>query len=339
MSQETEFNDFNDFFSDSSSTSQGEKKNVNYFKIKDGDGDQNTYRIAPAFGDLKASNKWATYYKVHYGYDVIDSRAKNGKRVKPFLCIQNIKFDTKEVLQACPECDAIQKNSSLLDQRRKEYAANMSAEQLEAAVGSLVDWKKSHNLDKKWWVVAKNTKGDWGYLQIPNTAYQALRETMDKLQKEDGIDALSPKNGVWFEFSRSGKALNTKYSISVVTERVTVNGQQLKSIKTAPLTAKDVDVLKSMTALDKIYANKILNFDQIQSLVTSHGDPQVVASVWGVPTTTAKVTNAVTKEQVQASIQQAVNNSAKTVTPPSGNPAAIKLTSEMTPEEFDRMFT
>lgn len=242
----------------------------------------NRYRIGPAYGSLAASGRWFRFIKQHFGYRGTGDDKNPKGYMKVFLCPQEVDRRTKMVIKGCPECDLRDGNESRLEVReRKMQDEGKSKEAIDVVLGAEKAWLKDHNVDKKYIVLAKNEKNEWGVLWLPHKAKEALDNRRKKVQVEQGYDILGIEDGVWVDFVREGTAFNnTTYSCEIVTETVVAeNGRKAKVDKQDPLTDADFDAIVA-TCPDLATVGRFLTDEQIQRLVDSEGDPEVVDAVF-----------------------------------------------------------
>jgi hypothetical protein len=256
----------------------GSGPKIRHFRLLDG---SNRYRVAPAYGKLAASGKWNLYIKQHWGYySTGDEQNPNGFP-RLFVCPEDVDFKTKIVNHSCPECD---KNNALRAQvENREVKLRESGktdEEIETLLGPSKEYLKKHNLDKKFVVIAKNEKNEWGVLWIPFKAKEALDNRRKQVQKEEGWDILDPDEGAWLDFTRTGQNRNTVYGCDVVKETVALeNGKKAKQDKQEALTDTDYDaIVAEVPELDTI--GRRLTDEQIERLVESMGDPEIVDAVF-----------------------------------------------------------
>jgi hypothetical protein len=231
------------------------------------DKEANIYRIAPPVKSLKNVGKWKIFDKLHFGYKIPNEKKPEKPRCPSFRCIfkQN---RNKMVEQDCPECNFL----------AREAEADKAA---QARGGTVRPWDDPtrHNLDKKYYVLAKNLAGEWGVLKLQYKAMVAIEDTLnDFAAKNNGEHGLSAKSGVWLTITKQGKAFETRFS-AVVTLEDAGGGNYRR--KPAALTALDVAGIEKCPDLATLNDNKVLSYDQIQSLVVSNGDPDIVAAVFG----------------------------------------------------------
>ncbi len=264
-----------DFFG---TAKNGSDMNWKMHALKD-DGSANVFRIAPPVKSLKNVGKWKIYDKLHYGYTVPNDQNPDKPRHKPFRCIEQKNRATKMIEQDCPECSLLKAKEDEITQVVNQYIAQgKSPAEAEEFVKGARKLVREHNLDKKWYLLAKNLAGEWGTLKLGHRAMTALDDARTKFMKENGgADPLDARNGVWFEFTRQGKGLETRYTATIAMESL---GGGRFQVKSGALTAVDAEALKKCPDLAKLNDNKILSYDQILALVRSGGEPTVVATVF-----------------------------------------------------------
>jgi hypothetical protein len=244
------------------------------------DDSPNVFRIAPPVKSLKAVGKWKVYDRLHYGYVVPNEQNPDKPRARPFRCIEQVNRTTKMIEQDCPECAFLAAEEEKVAKMVKSYMEKGKSEQeAEEFVKGARKLLREHNLDKKWYVLAKNLAGEWGLLKLGYRAMTALEDTRNEYIKANGgADPLDATAGVWFEFTRQGKNRDTRYAVKLAMESL---GGGRFQVKSGALTRVDAEALKRCPDLAKVNDNKVLSYDQIQALVSSGGDPTVAATVFG----------------------------------------------------------
>lgn len=181
----------------------------NYWKLKDG---ESVFRILPALGELAKEGRWSVFWKVHYGY----KNTKGQLRTFESPLIKNNKTKMVEVPDAALE--RIETLKAGLEKAKQEGNKEMTA-QLDKFVGQ----KGMYNLDSNHYMNVMDKAGNIGILKIRHRAKVALDATIKKL-RDKGVDPLSPDNGRFFVFSRSGMGLDTTFQVEVLKEKVQVDG-------------------------------------------------------------------------------------------------------------------
>ena len=175
-----------------------------YWKLKDG---ESTFRILPPLGDLADDGIWSVFYKVHYGYRNTQGRMR--------------------VFQSCLEVDRRSKMVVVPDaaveriERLKMELEKAKASGNRNAVEKFKQLLQQYNLDNNHYVNAMDTQGNIGVLKLRHRAKQALDAAIKKLNAQD-IDPLSPDDGRFFTFTRSGQGLDTTFQVAVAQETLNI---------------------------------------------------------------------------------------------------------------------
>lgn len=180
-------------------------KKRNWWKLKDG---QSVFRLLPAMGDLGADGKWSVFWKIHYGY----KNSKKQMRVFQSPEIKNNK--TKMVESPDAALERIQKLKAQFEEAKK--TGNV---ELAARLDKLVGQKGQFNLDSNHYINAMDQQGNIGLLRIRHRAKLALETTIKELEAKN-IDPLSPENGRFLIFTRSGTGLDTSFKVTVLQEQI-----------------------------------------------------------------------------------------------------------------------
>lgn len=180
-----------------------------YAKLKDGEA---AYRILPALGELAAQGKWSVFWKVHYGY----KNSKGELRTFESPLVKNNKSKMIEVPDA-----ALERIETLKAAFEAAKKANDGPK--IAALDKLVGQKGQYNLDSNHYMNAIDEQGNIVILKIRHRAKVALDAAI-KRERAKGIDPLSPTDGRFFVFHRSGMGLDTVFQVSVKQETVDVPG-------------------------------------------------------------------------------------------------------------------
>jgi hypothetical protein len=333
------------FFNETKYDPQQHKPFKPFYSIKEGV--DNIYRLAPSCRNLPPG-EYAVYKKVHFGYGVPDNNNPDKIRARPFECIQKINFKTKMVEVVCPECQKIAEvlaEKEKLEESLKE--AGHPPEYIKQATSPQMQWLKEHNLDNKWYSYAKNRNHEWNVFKFGHKVKLAIDEVMKRLYKDDGIKALDPSSGVWLKFTKNGltgsKALTT---VEVLREKTVLNGQKVEITADAPLTEVDINGIGSL--LDVTTCVTKLNFEQINALVSSGGDPETAKRIFSLgqkveqpaPTATSTVVTTVVTQPQPAAVTTATPavTASKPVTVSQPAKPTMPETTGMTPDEFLRMF-
>lgn len=238
-----------------------------YFKLKDG---ESVFRILPPLGDLADRGIWSVFYRVHYGY--VDSQGKSKAFQSPL--VKNNK--TKMIEVPDPALEKIEKLKAEL--AKAKATGNVAlTEKLAKLVG---DGKilGQFNLDSNHYMNVLDTQGNIGVLKIRHKAKLALEATIKRL-RENGVDPLSPEDGRFFVFRRTGKGLDTTFQVDILKEKMNVPGVgMVEKDVVHVLDDSIVSRLESEAAdLDKIY--KKISAEEVARIVTE--GPTAVDEILG----------------------------------------------------------
>lgn len=248
----------------------------------------NIYRILPPFGSLAKSGKWSQYEAVIWGF-----KGSNGKQ-KPFRSI--LRKSKGMIQQQDPAVSWIEKQNLMRNKTIESLKSEgKSKEQIEKAVEPLTDFVKQFRVEKFYYVNAMRPDGVIGKLKLKISAKKALDTLFKRMLEEERVNPIAVSEGVWVDFRKSGEDLQTQYSCDVVYDVISENGRKLKVMRPAALTEKDLDKMKT-DAFDLAVSYRELSFDDIERLVKSSADPDVVDSVFGSPKTTTALKEAASLE-------------------------------------------
>lgn len=180
-----------------------------YRKLKDG---ESVYRIIPPLGYLRAKGIWSVFYNIHFGY----KNSEGKMRIFDSPLVMNRKNKMVEVPDAALE--RIQKLKATFEEAKKSGNKEL-IQKLDALVGQ----KGQFNLDKNHHMLAVDAQGNIVILKLRHKAKQALDIEIDAL-RDQGIDPLSANDGRFFVFRRTGMGLDTTFKVSVLKEKLTVEG-------------------------------------------------------------------------------------------------------------------
>jgi hypothetical protein len=170
------------------------------------------YRILPAFPSFTDNpDHWRVFHSVHFGYKNMEGKLRT---------FESTQVKRKGVVEVP---DAAVERLEELRAKLEESRANMTGP-LTAKLNSLVGQKGVYNLDKNWWMNAMNLEGDIVRLKIRYRAMLVLKAEIDRLEKVEGVDALSLDDGRFFVFGRSNLGRDTTYTATVLTEKLDVPG-------------------------------------------------------------------------------------------------------------------
>ncbi len=258
---------------------------INIFKV--GEDKTEQYRIFPPKGKLASKGVWAVYHQQHYGYTVPNPQDPSKPKHRPFVCVEEKDGDLVTV--SCPECrkreDMIRTRDDLHKAESKRLTdAGKSPAEAEAMADKLVsshnEWLSSHNLDKKFYLIAKSVTGEIGFLTIGYKTHKALKVKKDKLLKDEKIDLLDLDGGAWIEITRTGKFRNTEYTVDIAQEHKTFSdGARAKVTKVSGFTDQDLETALALPDLDVGPYLRRVSRDQIKMLADGSGAPEEVEAI------------------------------------------------------------
>lgn len=255
--------------------------------LKVGMDETKQFRIFPPKGKLANKGIWAIYHQQHYGYGVPDPKDASKTRLRPFLCVEEKEND--KVIVSCPECRKIEDKKRLLKEQYDAELSRLLAEKVPAAtaeaqanklVEPLTEWLASHNLDRKWYMIALAEDGRIGYLVVPHKAKKALDVKKKKLSADEKIDILDIDNGAWVEITRTGKGRTTEYEAGIAQEQiVTPGGARAKVTKVSGFSDAQLQTALDLPDLDSGSIIRKLTRDQVRMLSEGTGAPEEVEAI------------------------------------------------------------
>lgn len=253
------------------------------WKFKPAD-DSLILRVLPAMKSLIKRRDFGRYWKTHFGWSGLDERGKERRR--PFLCIE----EKRDKRITCV-CDACELRKSYQDKEKSLVAkiADFQAEGVKRKVPGkkiaevtkpfqdelegIRKWIYNHGLDGKYRIPAMNKAGKLGLFLAPWNVAQKLRDRCRELQQQN-IDPCGVVNGVWFEFTRNGKASPTSDDCQPV--KVSTGPGEFKY----DLHTLDKSTLilaqESIPDLEEMMERGRIRPDQVTALVNCSGDPEEV---------------------------------------------------------------
>lgn len=237
-------------------------------------------RGAPPIGPLAETGVWRRFMKQHFGYGFNVITGSGEKRFIPatFLCIEETDREGNVKVQ-CPECNEIKLRKAKKEAKEVEMkAAGKTEEEIDTALKHVKMWLREHNVDKKWWMNAKDPSGKWGILTISYSSMKLYMEILKELT-EKNFDPLGAEKGLWFRFTRRGNSFNDIKDIPTVEMDTAQDGSMRMRLDT--LTDGDLVQLAALPPLTE--HGRVLTYDQIDELVKSGGDEQVVRTVMNIP--------------------------------------------------------
>lgn len=260
--------------------------------LKDGD---NFHRCLPPILSQRETGKYVRDHTCHYGYGI---KTRSGKDImNPFYCVEEGKFISGKfvVLERCPECDEIARIKAEVEAIEADMKrAHASDADISAATKSQAEWLRKHNRDFKYYVNVKSADGRYFTVKYPSKKVWKVIESLIQKYKSQRIpiDAIAASQGLWFRITRSGKGFGTDYAVEVVMEDVIINGQVVEGAqkpKLGSLTAEDAKKAgENCLDLGDVGIRR-LSREQVARLVSSGGDPTVIAAIFQASDDTASV--------------------------------------------------
>lgn len=178
-----------------------------FFKIQDG---EQVFRILPPLGSMAKSGRWSRYMRVEWGYR--DTKGKN----KPFSDIRVVNRKTGMVEV---ESEAHLRREELKGQQAQAVAALKAKQITKDQLDQLSKIVMNFSLESKHYVNVIDRNGKIGVLKIGHKLKLAIDAEIEKLRSQ-GVDPLSVDNGRFFVINRSGRGLDTTYSVSILAEKI-----------------------------------------------------------------------------------------------------------------------
>ena len=256
-----------------------------------------TLRVLGPMLSYRTGKKWAFYCAQHWGYEGNNKYKPGQTRKRPFACIQEKDFNTKEITVHCPQCDRNATLKQNLNLKRAELeSSGASRDKIREILEPMVAEQKRYSTDRKMYLNCMSPEGEFGTLAIPLGVFNdCLKPAINKLSSEKGINALDPAKGVWFKFIRRGtNVTNMTDSVEVVMETTLVNGEAFERIKTAPLSLEQQKAaVATCPDIGKEGAlSPILSLEQISLLLNCSGDPDEVDRIWSLGTSEGQLPEA-----------------------------------------------
>lgn len=262
-------------------------------------GEVETRIVRRLFGPMKGllkegKGKWYQYYALHYGYEGVNPKDASKKRSRPFGCLFRDNRDTKEVLEACEKCDDIDQHVASRERAERSYIAEKRSEgAIKELLKPMVDWERKHNRDRKYYFCGMDpATEEYGVLLLtPKAKNRLLAVIAEHRKKYPNLDPLKPREGVLFEFIRTGRGFNIVDDIKIVEEgrKVMVEGEEMMVYKPKAAPLSDNQARKAFEICPDLIpsaqeAVKFLSHEQIKQLVACDGDPEQVDRIWGLGT-------------------------------------------------------
>lgn len=243
----------------------------------------NVFRLIGAIKSMAPTGTWAVYRGKHWGYEGVSRKDRTKTVSRPFRCLQERDFDSGALRSNDAECERIQvvkdKLEALVATLKTE---GKSKEQIKEDKGVILlnGWLRSHNCDRKWYINAMDTNGDFFLLKLSNTTYKKLKLFLKDLRDKRKINAFSLTEGVWLDIVRVGENTDADDTPTLVMEIVD-QATGTERPKRAPMTeAQAREALAKCADLADVVP--ALTADQIKLMVNTEGDPEAVDRIWAL---------------------------------------------------------
>ena len=226
----------------------------------------NEYRILPPLGKLAAKGQWDNGVAVHWGYST------SGGKMRPFQCVEVIKWGpnkTKEIVVECPRCKKTAAADLVYKQNdAKLKAAGVPDETRLFKLKPLHEYIQRFNRSFRYFANAMNGSGEIGRLDYSARHRKLLVSLLKELEKQ-GLDAFAPETGVFFNFFYEGQ---DGHKVDVV--RVPGNQPGTFTLKMGPLTPAIISRLGNESH-DLTDLFPVITPAQVQALVENENSPDL----------------------------------------------------------------
>lgn len=252
-------------------TGESKYQKKEYFQFKSGT--SLVLRILPAMGALADKGVWNKYYATHFGY-----RGTNGKMFLFQSTLERDRVNKDVIIQGDKALDRAneykEKQEKLKQVLRELSAQDPKRPALEAKLAEISDLAQTFNVDKKYYVNAIDLTGKIGVLGLGYKDFNTLKDLRKKLQDEEQIDIVSVKNGIFLNFTKNGRGIDTVSTITPFMETtVGADGKKSRDYKTLPITEELFPKLeREAHDLANLYAK--VTPEQIEQMVA--GGPAAV---------------------------------------------------------------
>lgn len=277
----------------------------NYKKTEGPKTGDNFIRILPPMFSLREDGEWKKYWSTHWGFAGVGNEP--GKTVmRPFRCILDKDRKTGLVRQECPACAQYEQ----VEAQKKEQEAQITAElkeggatkdqieeQVSARLQPINEWLKAHRVEGKYYVNVMFKDRSFGSYKLNHQYHMArINEIINGkrdgkvvkpgLMEAEGINPLTPDQGVWFVIGRTGTGFGTPDTTDIEYAKVEgiVNGKtkMVDEIVLAPLTDEECEKAGKECQDLTTMGGLTLSYDQIKRLVECSGDPDEIDEIMGV---------------------------------------------------------
>jgi len=251
----------------------------------------------PPMKSLLKSNQLFEFWTNHWGWAGQNGDVSKKPFQRPFLCLCEKNFGM--VIKECAVCNLRKKYLDRVEAikvRGKELGKDDAA--CKQAAAKELEWLRVHGVDSKCRLYAYNKSGQVGILEIPYSLAKKLKEEMKTLTSRHypGTEkSINPTGrvGVFFEFTRTGKASPQSDKVTAHTITKTVQGEEAQFLDLYRIPDELLSLAQEVLPdLYELRDRQKINDEQALALVraTEAGsgsvEPQVVDSILGIRTYT-----------------------------------------------------
>lgn len=234
------------------------------------------------------AGRWAIMHKQHFGFDTVS--ASGDRSWNTFYCVEEFDFKTRTITKPCPSCEDNKQKKALFESSKKELGfAGKTGDEIKRLTEPLDNWLRKHNLDAKWYINVKTVEGEYCTLKIGTK----LKKKLDTLIKElreptrpgrQPIDVFDPADGIWLDFTRTGKGFDSDYDVrcSMETKMVNVDGVStpVEVYRKAPLADDEKEAAEQTTYDLSDIGIRRLSYQQVVDLVRCDGNPDAIDGIF-----------------------------------------------------------
>lgn len=241
----------------------------NFFKFKSGT--SLVLRVLPPMGALADKGQWNKYYAVHFGY-----KGTDGKMFLFQSPLQKEKL-TGDIIVPDKALELLQQKKEQQKKLKEALSSitpqNPKYNSVKEKLDEVDTFLSTYNLDKKNYINAIDLSGTIGALGLGYKDFNVLKELREKLRQEENIDIASVNSGIFLQFTKTGKGIDTVTSITPYLETIEEGGRKMKQYKTLQITSDLFPRLeKEAHDLGNMYP--VVTAEQVEQMVS--GGPAAV---------------------------------------------------------------
>lgn len=260
---------------------------------------EGVFRFYPVVVDEK-TGRMSQYAATHWGFAGTDPQNPTAMRLRPFKCIEQVNWQTKEIKVECPQCTRYREAEAARDNQSAELRSQLNADGkteseiediLKTALTPANEWLRKYNCDRKHYYAVKRQKdGANGHLKVSSKTKKKIEIEFERLFNEEGVDPTSLDQGVWLSIRR----IDDKGDdiVSVLTEKVDaeVNGRKVKVNQIVPAPISEEEASKALEEIRDLttVGGYVLTAEQITLLTQSSEDPEEIDRIFAMNQTARK---------------------------------------------------